>query len=110
MKIKQQLIFTYLMVLIMIYCSYGKQTDGLVFELKKEKETDARLLKIQVCTENISHVYATPEKTFSTKPSLMADRTDWPTVQYSVTEEGNQTVLSTSKVTVKIHRGKGTIT
>jgi len=111
MKIKKWLLF-YLIVLILIgglNCEYKKQDDGIIIRLKSKKATDASFMKIQVCSENIIHVIATPEKTFSTCSSLMVDRTEWGPVPWSVKEEGNEIVLSTSKVTVKVHREKETI-
>jgi len=112
MKIKKlQILFPFMIFVIIggLNGEYKKQPDGIIIEIKSETITDASLVEIKVCTENIIHVIATPEKTFSNRKSLMVDKTEWKPVPWSVKEEGNEIVLSTSKVIVKVHREKGTI-
>ena len=43
--------------------SVRKHDDGIVVKLKKEKATDVKELKVQVCSENIFRIVATPFKT-----------------------------------------------
>jgi len=89
--------------------AFERQKDGILIELKKEKATDASLLKIQVCTADIIRVVATSEKTFSIRQSLMVDKTEWEPIKWSAKEQDNQIVLSTSKLKVKANKQKGTI-
>jgi alpha-D-xyloside xylohydrolase len=89
--------------------SYEKQNDGIIIKLEKEKNTDAKLLKIQVCTRNIIRVIAAPENSFSTRSSLMVDKTNWEPVPWALKEDGSEIEISTSRVTVKVNRDKGTI-
>lgn len=86
-----------------------KQTDGVLFEIRKEKETDPQWIKIQVCTEGIVRVVATPERSFSTRTSLMVDKTKWEPVPWSVSEGGDSWDISTSKLTVRVHPKDGAV-
>ncbi len=70
------LIFPFISLGLIDSCAYKKQSDGVLLQIAKQKETDARLLKIQVCSENIIRIMASAEKSFSTRPSLMVDKTN----------------------------------
>lgn len=115
MFIRQNQFLLMLFLLIILILDSGatgafeKQRDGIVLELKKETATDAQLIRIQVCTEDIIRVVATSLKTFSTRQSLMVDKTEWEPVKWSVKEQDNQIVLATSKLKVKVNKRKGTI-
>ena len=101
MKIIQwKLIFKSMSILLFfIFCfAIEKQIDGIVFELKKDKKTDPGLMKIQVCKEDIIRVIAVPEKTISMRRSVMVDKTNWRTIQWSVEGKGDQIILITSKL------------
>ena len=82
--------------------AFQKQADGVLFDIKKQKETDARWVKIQVCDENIIRVLASPGESFSTCPILMVDITKWEKVPFSVNDEGDCVELVTSKVKVRV--------
>jgi alpha-D-xyloside xylohydrolase len=90
-------------------CAFEKVADGIVLTLKKEKTTDAGRIKIQVCTDEIIHVVAAPGKDFSTRPSLMTDKTSWPPVKWTVKEEHGEIVLSTARLSVHVNEKKGTV-
>jgi alpha-D-xyloside xylohydrolase len=89
--------------------SQEKQSDGVLFEIKKQKETDPQLIKIQVCSENIIRVIASPVKSFSTRSSLIVDKGKWEPVVWSVKEKEDQVEISTSKLIVKVERETGTV-
>ncbi len=89
--------------------AFQKQADGILFEIKKQKDTDARLLKIQVCDENIIRVLASPGESFSTRPSLMVDKKEWEMVPFSVNDEGDWVELVTSKVKVRVDTTTGAV-
>ena len=89
--------------------AYEKQSDGILLELKKQNDTDPLLLKIQVCTESIIRVVATPGDTFSTRKSLIVDKESWPAVQWDVKENSDQIEISTSKLTVKVNAQTGAV-
>jgi alpha-D-xyloside xylohydrolase len=105
---------TVLLPLLFIFCikfafSFTHQADGIILQPEKVQPTDADLIKIQICDENIIRVLATRGKSFSTRPSLMVNNPDWKPVPWFVTEKGDYLVLSTSKVNVHIHKQKGTL-
>jgi alpha-D-xyloside xylohydrolase len=89
--------------------AYEKQADGVLFEIKKQKETDPQWMKIQVCTEDIIRVIAAPEKSFSSRPSLMVDKTRWEAVPWSVNEKGEWVEISTSDITVRVQAKTGAV-
>ena len=64
--------------------SHEKQKDGILFELRKLKSTDPQWLKIQVCSEDIIRVIASPEKSFSSRPSLIVDKNSWNSVKWTM--------------------------
>ena len=89
--------------------AYEKQPNGINLTLKKENPTDANLMEIQVCTPNIIRVIAAPGNSFSTRQSFMVDKTNPETVAWSVKGNKNEIILTTSKLTVKVHAKKGNI-
>ena len=89
--------------------SYEKQDDGIILKINKRKDTDPRLIKIEVCNDNIIRIIASPADTFSTRKSLMVNKTDWKPVKWSVKEEGNLIKISTANVIVTIDSATGRI-
>ncbi len=89
--------------------SFERQSDGIVLHLRKSASTDPALLKLQVCTDDIVRVIAAPGGEFSSRPSLMVDRTEWAPVSWQATQEGNEVVLSTSNLTVRVDSGTGAL-
>ena len=88
---------------------FEKQRDGVLFELKKPNETDARWLKIQICTENIIRVIAAQDTPFSKRPSLMTNLTQWAPVPWSVKTNAGEVEISTAKVTVRVNSLSGEV-
>jgi alpha-D-xyloside xylohydrolase len=90
-------------------CAYKKEVDGIVLQLERQKETDARLLKIQVCSENIIRILATAEKSFSNRTSLMVDKARWEPVPWSVDEHPDWLEISTARISVRVQRKTGAV-
>ena len=86
-----------------------KQADGVLFEIQKQKETDPRWVKIQVCSENIIRVIAAPGESFSTRPSLMVSRTTWKEVPWSLKEKEGRYEISTPRLTVRVEPKTGAV-
>ena len=95
------LLFSFLLNIQYSY-SYQKESDGIIFKLKQQKETDPRLLKIQICSDEIIRVIASSVDSFSTRASLMVNKTNWEHVNWSIKEEGSIVKISTSKITVAV--------
>jgi alpha-D-xyloside xylohydrolase len=88
---------------------FEKQADGVLFEIKKEKGTDPRWIKVQVCAEDIIRVIAAPAKFFSTRPSLMVDKRSWAAVPWWLNEKGDWVEISTSKLIVRVRPKSGAV-
>ena len=84
-----------------------RQNNGLVLDLNELGEPKAGMLKIEVISDNILHIVAAPEKTFSERPSLIIDKTKWHKSDFSVTEKSDQIILSTEKLSAKISKTNG---
>ena len=103
------IIFPYLLSGFLHSESFQKQSDGVLFELTKQKPTDPQWLKIQVCTGTIFRVIAAPEKSFSSRPSLMAERTNWDQVPFTVKELGDWIEIATVQTKVRVQSKTGAI-
>jgi len=88
---------------------FQKQSDGVLFELTKQKPTDPQWLKIQVCTENIFRVIAAPEKSFSNRTSLMVEKTTWDQIPFTVKERGDWIEIATTQTKVRVDSKTGMI-
>ncbi len=109
-QIRWQFIVAIVLMLMNRTFAYEKQADGVLFELAKQKATDAHWLKIQVCSENIIRVIAAPEKAFSSRQSLMVEKDKWKPVLWSVKEKGDQVAISTSRLIVRVEPKTGAVT
>lgn len=87
-----------------------KQSDGVLFQLTQQKETDARWMKVQVCTDEIIRVVASREPSPSTRPSLMVDKTSWEPVPWSMQEKDGHIFLTTAKLSVCVNPKDGSVT
>lgn len=87
-----------------------KESDGIILKIAKQQGTDAHLIKVQVCSDNIIRVIASPGDKFSHRQSLMASQTNWPPVPFTTTEKEKIIELSTSKLIIKIHKQTGAVT
>jgi alpha-D-xyloside xylohydrolase len=86
-----------------------KETDGVLLEITKQKETDPQLIKIQVCTENIIRVTASPGDSISNRKSLMLDKSNWEPVNWNIKEADSLIEITTSKLSVRINKENGSI-
>ncbi len=102
-------LFIFLFILLQSTSAFEKQPDGVFFELIKKKSTDTQWLKIQVCTESIIRILASPGQSFSNRPSLMVDKTAWEPVPWQVKESGKWIIISTSKLTVRVNSETGEV-
>lgn len=100
----------FLFVLSVNAQTYEREKDGVLFEITKQKDTDVKLIKIQVCSDEIIRVVASPSKSFSERGSLMVEKSSWPKVNWNVKENGNDVEISTSKLTARVNKINGTVT
>jgi alpha-D-xyloside xylohydrolase len=86
-----------------------RQKDGVLFDITKQKATDARWIKIQICTDDIIRVIASPTNSFSTRASLMIVDSGWKPAHWSVREKERLVEISTSAVSVCIDTVTGAV-
>jgi hypothetical protein len=86
-----------------------KRPDGVIVSLDGGNATAPLKVRVQICSENIFRVLATPEADFSARPSLIADKAEWMPVDWELKEDGDYVWLVTSRVRAKLHRTKGTV-
>ena len=83
--------------------SYKKDATGVTII------TSQGLIRVEICTERIIHVLATPEQNFA-KQVLTTVPKAWRAVPYSLKTDGEHLLLSTDALTVEISRKFGTVT
>ena len=103
------LLFAYLLLNNATLTAFDKQTDGVVFKIQQEKSTDVKLLKIQICSEEIIRVIASPVDSLSSRASLMVEKKSWPPVEWTVRQNEKWIIISTSKVEVKVDSTNGSV-
>jgi len=74
---------------------YQITTDGILISLKQSAPGDVRTLRLQVVTDDIIRVTASPSKDLSTVPSLIATFSDFRNEGWTATEKGDTVVLKT---------------
>jgi alpha-D-xyloside xylohydrolase len=89
--------------------NFQKQADGIVLPVIKQYKSGPQLLKVQVCSEKIIRVVATPVDSFSSRPSLMVEKPGWKPVNFTVNESGDFIEVATSTTTVKINSKNGAV-
>ena len=89
--------------------AYEKQPDGVIFKMQKQKVTDAKWIKIQVCNDDVIRVIASPVDSFSHRPSLMVVKKNWEPVKWTVNENGSTVEISTSNVVVHVDTITGAV-
>ncbi len=67
-------------------------------------------MKVQVCTEDIVRIIASPEKAFSKRPSLMVEKTAREPVPWTVTSRDGFVDISTPRITVRVQPENGSVT
>ncbi len=105
MKIlKKQLLIVGTSVLLssmLLSCSdsgYQETDKGIVVQLEQKQSSDASLVKLEVVSDDIIRVVATPEKEFSERNSLIIVPQKNNNVKYDVVKENNEVIITTSKV------------
>ena len=85
------------------------QSAPVVIELTRPFPTGPRAIRLEVLSERIVHVQASPSTTFPTRPSLIVVRKDWPAVKWSRRDIGDTVVISTARLTVRVNRRDGQV-
>ena len=78
--------------------AFQKKTDGVVISLKKNSPDLARSIRLQVITDNIIRVTATPEDKVTDQKSLITSYTQTQTKGWNIQQSGNNVILKTSRL------------
>ncbi|GHT76457.1 alpha-xylosidase [Bacteroidia bacterium] len=76
--------------------AYKKMDDGIIVNLKSDSSQSAKKIRLQVVTEEIIHVTATPENKFSDKKSLITVYDKTQSKGWEIAEDGENVVLKTA--------------
>ncbi len=89
--------------------TFERQQNEVLIKLEKHKATDPNIMKIQVCSDSIIHIIASPGDAFSNRKSLIIQKTNWEAVPFTV--KGNVDIIriSTNKIIAKISAKNGEI-
>jgi alpha-D-xyloside xylohydrolase len=89
---------------------YKKMRDGIIVTLKSDKALSTKNIRLQVITDDIIHVTATPNPKFSDKNSLITvyDKTQTP--EWSVIEENGNVLLKTATTIATVSLSTGEVT
>jgi alpha-D-xyloside xylohydrolase len=84
--------------------------DGVVVKLDKATSGGVKLVKLQVITDRIIRVIASPADSIATHSSLMAVVSGSNGVQWTTEEHTGEVVLKTSSLTASINTSNGQVT
>jgi alpha-D-xyloside xylohydrolase len=83
--------------------------NSVVIPVKNYKSTNVKLVKVNVCTEGIVQVIASPVDPAAEIKSLMAEKNSWEKVDFNVDENSDETIITTKKLKILIDRSTGKI-
>jgi alpha-D-xyloside xylohydrolase len=89
--------------------NYRKMEDGVLVQLKKKNEGDARFVKIRVVSDKIIQVLASPEQEPGEKASLMVVNESQFSDDWELAEEGNTLIVNTSSLQVRVDAETGEV-
>ena len=78
--------------------AFQKKADGVVVSLKKTSPENVRSIRLQVITDDIVRVTATPEDKITDQKSLITSYTQTQTKGWDVQQSGNTVILKTSRL------------
>lgn len=90
--------------------NYTKDEDGITLEIKGSPQTSAKVIRIDVVTDDIIRVQSSPVKEISEKESLVIlDTLNLQTPDWKLTDQNDTLYLATSKLLVKVSKLSGKI-
>lgn len=88
---------------------YKTEKDGVVVKVQSEHQNDVKNVRLQVINDKVIHVSATPENKFSDAESLIVIPQDGSQTAFTISENGNQVVLSTSVLQASVNKNTGEV-
>ncbi len=89
--------------------SFTKLEDGIVVKVKKPCAGGASLIKLRVISGKVIHVTATPEDSFSKRPSLMAVSKKRNPVKWELVKQKDFITIKTAFVSVTVSELSGDV-
>ncbi len=89
--------------------SYKRVDGGIVINIKEPDKKSEYSIKLQVISDRIIHISATPEDNFITDTSLMVLSTIKPTKEFKVTQINDSIILETASLKVLVNKKNGGI-
>ena len=106
-------IATLFTVILLSGCSHSKfqkTDDGILISLKKNTDQDVQKIRLQVITDKIIRVSASPDKKLSDEPGIMCAWTKAQEKGWTAEQHGDTVILETSAVKTLISLKTGEIT
>ncbi len=106
------------MAMLLVFCFvmtacnkpvYERTADGVVIHPKNATLDEAKNVKLQVVTDDIIRVVATPEESFPERKSLIIEKQDNNIPEFTLTENQNVLELKTAKVMAKVSLETGKV-
>lgn len=112
---RYKLIVLFFVVASVVGCNtsnYQKTSDGIIISLKQTSPNDVRSIRLQVVTDDIIRVTASPLKKLSDDKSLITSYTETKTSGWDVIQKGDSIILqtATTKAITSIKTGEITFT
>src|SRR5665647_1128992 len=87
---------------------YRMTSDGILISIKQTSPENVKTIRLQVVTDDIIRVTASPSKNFSEESSLIATYTDTKKDGWNATQLGDSVILktATTKVIVSLKTGE----
>lgn len=101
-----------LMTFLTSWCYAGqveKLSDGLLIHLKNPARNGARQVKLQVVSDKVIHVTATPDDHFNGAPSLMAVDAGGNAIKWNSEENNESVTLKTNSITATVALNTGEV-
>lgn len=103
-----------LSVLLVLLCAcnntlFRKTTDGVRISLTQTKETETKSLRLQVITDNIIRVSASPDRTLKDPESLIVVYDKMQKENWDAVQTGDKVLLTTAKLKVTVSLKTGEI-
>lgn len=113
-RLPRLLITSYFLILLFTAFTlpegYVKLQDGIIVTVKEKRKNSPRVVKIQVVTDRIIHVIASPVDTFAVDKSLMLDEKKRTSVKWQVKESEGMVILYTEYLQAKVLLSTGEVT
>ena len=101
------------LILILASCtknSYVTTQNGIIVTVNNNQASKSKLVKLEVVTDEIIRVSATPSATFPQRKSLIINEKIEKLKNFKISETKEQIELSTSKIKAIVSKNTGTVT